>query len=249
MRERNYLCVFRADPDIDDDVVDLGQDPDFSPPVPTWGICRPQVRARWVSVGSHVVFVGYDPERDTYLLKGWFRVGEIITYPEALQRFPNRRNVIIRLESKGLSATENVAWKRRTVRCQVEDKYGSTIPEFLRIIRSGSRTYVQNPEDDHAADNWKCQRIFLCSEERLLDCIEAGRCIREEEFSSLKGYVVADPKDCQDVGPMRIEWSTVGPSSLLSRPLRTPLGQHNAMRLRDSDIEELRANVLQPAGG
>jgi len=59
MCERNYLCVFRADPDIDDDVVDLGQDPDLSPLVSTRGICRPQVRAKWVSVGSYVVFIGY----------------------------------------------------------------------------------------------------------------------------------------------------------------------------------------------
>ena len=59
MNARNYICVFRADPNVDDNVVDLGQDPDFSPPVPTWGICRPQVRAKWVSVGSYVVFIGY----------------------------------------------------------------------------------------------------------------------------------------------------------------------------------------------
>ena len=40
----HYLCVFRAAEGITDDVIDLGQDPDFRPPVASWGICRPNIR-------------------------------------------------------------------------------------------------------------------------------------------------------------------------------------------------------------
>lgn len=248
MSKHNYLCVFRANHEIGNDVADLGQDPDFSPPVPTWGICRPQVRCRWISVGSYVVFIGYYSETRTYLLKGWFRVGEIISYPEALERFPDRRNVIIRDKVNSPSKLANMAWKRDDIRCHVQAKYGDRIPEFLQTIQSDGCIYVKNPDDnDHALDNWKCQRIFLCSKNQLRGCIEHGRCIREGKFSALKGYVVAD--DWQDIGPSRIPWSEVVTSSLKSKPLRTPRGQHNVIRLQDSDVEELKANILQAAEG
>ena len=91
----NYVCVFYADPAVQDDVVDLGLDPDFSAPLPTWGICRPNLR-RAVRRGSRLVFLGYYPKDRSYLLKGWFEVDETIGYEEALERFPNRRNVIVR---------------------------------------------------------------------------------------------------------------------------------------------------------
>ena len=35
----HYLCVFRADENKNDDVLDLGQDPDFRPP--TWESAGP----------------------------------------------------------------------------------------------------------------------------------------------------------------------------------------------------------------
>ncbi len=79
---RNYLCVFRADPSIVDDVVDLGFDPDFRPPVATWGICRPPTRQH-VKVDSYVIFLGYYPNDRRYLVKGWLRVGKKISYLDA----------------------------------------------------------------------------------------------------------------------------------------------------------------------
>lgn len=40
----NYLCVFTADSNEDLDVIEVGNDPDFSKPMATWGICRPNIR-------------------------------------------------------------------------------------------------------------------------------------------------------------------------------------------------------------
>lgn len=62
----HYLCVFRAAEDITNDVIDIGQDPDFRPPA-TWGICRPNIR-RAVRPGNHTVFLGYFPSTGQYLL-------------------------------------------------------------------------------------------------------------------------------------------------------------------------------------
>lgn len=237
---RHYLCVFYGDPQINGDVVDIGLDPDFSAPAPTWGICRPAVRSRWLVKGSHVVFVAYyRPER--YLVKGWIRVGELLTYTKALDRFPSRRNVIIRTLDRISPPARPTLWKRKDIGVAIEAKYGNRPPTFLTTIRSGNRTFVQNPEDDHELDNWKCQRLFLDSSAQLRRCIEAGCCLRESHFPTLKGYVVADA--WADVGPLRIPWSQVSPPSLVGAPLRTPYHQHNERRLSDEDLEFIRYRV------
>jgi hypothetical protein len=44
----HYPCVFRAAEDVTDDVIDLGQDPDFRPPAATWEICRYLARERQI---------------------------------------------------------------------------------------------------------------------------------------------------------------------------------------------------------
>jgi hypothetical protein len=243
---RNYLCVFYADPKVGDDVVDLGRDPDFSPPVPTWGICRPAVRSKWVKQGSHVVFVGYYGA-NRYLVKGWIRVGEVLTYADALERFPSRRNVIIRPLEETEYAARTPSWKRKDIAVAVEAKFGNRPPAFLTTIHSGNRTFVQNPDDDHELDNWKCQRIFLDTTNQLLRCIDAGTCLRENRFSALKGYVVADA--WQDVGNARIPWCEVAPPSLLGSPLQTPYHQHNERRLRDDDLDVLRHRLASLSGG
>jgi hypothetical protein len=118
-------------------------------------------------------------------------------------------------------------------------------PEYLRSIRIGGTVYVQNPDDDHEVDNWKRRRIFLDTTRQLMNCIAAGSCLRKQEFPELKGYVVADAREWHDVGIARISWEAVCPPSMRARPLRTPLGQHNALSLAVADIEALAANVAK----
>jgi len=124
----NYLCVFRADQEVHDDVVDLGQDPDFRPPVPTWGVCRPPTR-RSVGVGSYIVFLGFYKQDQRYLVKGWMRVGEKINYLEALRRFGNRPNVIIR-EAPQTKSSAPMSWTRNHKDLQklTRDRYGTDRP-------------------------------------------------------------------------------------------------------------------------
>jgi len=236
---RHYLCVFYGDRRIVDDVVDLGNDPDFSPPSPTWGICRPHVRSRWVKPGSTVVFVGfYAP--DTYLFKGWMTVSQIISYPEALARFPTRQNVIIRRSDRSQPAAAKPNWYDRRARDAVEKRCGSREPPaFLREIHTPDGVLIQNPDDEHEVDNWKCRRMFLDNRKQLMKCIAAWQCLREAEFGSLSGYVVGG-EPWFDAGRRRIPWLAVQPPRLKGSRLRTPLGQHNAMILEQADIEAIR---------
>jgi hypothetical protein len=146
----HYLCVFRAAEDITDDVIDLGQDPDFRPPTATWGICRPNIR-RAVRPGSYVVFLGYFPATRQYLMKGWLRVAESISYLHALERFPDRPNVIIRDADAvaGLPAVPR-GWKREDLRDQAWQKTGTLTPGFLTTIDLAHRHLVQLPEPPRA---------------------------------------------------------------------------------------------------
>jgi len=230
----HYLCVFRAAEDITDDVIDLGHDPDFRPPAATWGICRPNIR-RAVRPGSYVVFLGYFPGTRRYLMKGWLQVAESISYLKALDRFPDRPNVIIRDAStvEGSPAVSR-GWKRENLRERARQQAGTEEPDFLTTINLAGRHLVQLPSDDHQIDNWKCQRMFLCRQSQLSACIAADACEREQQFSSLRGYIVASAQ-C-DLGPQLLEWQAVAPPSLAGRPLRTPRGQHNPIRLTGADL-------------
>jgi hypothetical protein len=98
---------------------------------------------------------------------------------------------------------------------------------------------VQLPSDDHQIDNWKCQRMFLCQRSQLSACIAAQACLREQQFPSLRGYIVADAQ-C-DLGADRLEWHALAPPSLAARALRTPRGQHNPIRLSDAELAALLA--------
>lgn len=237
MQSPNYMCVFRADQAIHDDVVDLGHDPDFRPPMPTWGICRPPTR-RSVREGSYIVFLGYYKEDQRYLIKGWMRVGEKISYLDALKRFGNRPNVIIR-EVPQTKSSAPVLWKRKDLQKKTRDLYGTDRPLFLTTIHVEDRAYVQFKEDLHEIDNWKCQRMFCCRKTRLASCIKAGVCQRESEFSDLAGYIVAAESEWQDVGPRLLDWPTVAPPHLRSKSLRTPLNQHNVLPLSDAEVMEI----------
>ncbi len=233
---RHYLCVFIRDAAVFHDVVDLTQDPDFSVP-PTWGICRPHVRARWVDVGSKVVFLGRDPAATSYVVKGIITVGEKISYRDALSRFPTRENVIVRA---GRPPTRpNVTWKRKKLTT-------SPTPDFLVRIGSGSNELHQNPTDQHEIDNWKCQRMFLCQERQLRSCLAAKVCQRDGVFDQLTGYIVA--ASWIDVGSRLLDWDAVRPKAWGQRKLRTPKGQHNALEISQSDIDELITKIAARIG-
>ncbi len=238
----NYLCVFRANPLVQDDVLDCGLDPDFRPPIPTWGICRPSTR-RSVVPGSYVVFLGYYAKDQSYLIKGWMRVGEKISYLGALERFGYQPNVIVREltshEARQPKSFAEVRWKRKPLQHETLRRNGTDSPQFLTTIVLKDRVYVQFDEDDHEIDNWKCQRMFLCQETQLKRCIKSGACLREPEFPHLTGYVVAAEGEWQDVGRLRLDWRAVAPPGLRDRSLRTPRSQHNALRLSDTEVIEL----------
>jgi hypothetical protein len=235
----HYLCVFRAAEDVTDDVVDTGQDPDFRPPVATWGICRPNIR-RSVRAGSHVVFVGYFPAARRYLVKGWLRVADSIGYLQALERFPDRPNVIIR-DADTVAGLPAVArnWKRADLRDEAFQRTGTLAPSFLTTIDVDGRRLVQLPCDDHEIDNWKCQRMYRCRRAQLSACIAAEACLWEQQFASLRGYIVADTH--RDIGKELLEWQVVAPPDLAERPVRTPYGQHNPIRLSDADLAAILA--------
>lgn len=232
MNPHSYLCVFTANPQVKDNVEDKSKDPDFSEPA-TWGICRPQVRVKWTTPGSHILFIGLLREQKKYYVKGWIRIGERISYIEALKKFPKRPNVIIR--PKGRGKPPEIKWKRQTIEKFIQKKYGAKIPQFLRSIKVGKQVFMQNPKDDHQVDNWKCQRMFLCSTKQLTKCSKKDKCLKEAKFSSLRGYVIADK--CHDVGHVRIPVEKLG---YKIKDLRTPRGQHNALLITPKRMKNIK---------
>ena len=241
----HYLCVFKADRHVTDNVIDLGLDPDFRPPMATWGICRPLTR-RSVRVGSVVVFLGYYPNGRHYLVKGWLQVTDKIDYLDALERFGDRPNVIVRRACYPDVPSVERTWKRTGIREEVVRRCGSETPAFMTTLHVNGLTLVQNPEDDHEVDNWKCQRILLCQTSQLERCVSSGMCLREDEFPAMRNYVVAREGHWHDVGRQLLEWSAVAPASLQPVPLRTPYGQHNARCLRPADAREIVETLEGP---
>lgn len=241
MSDKNYLCVFH----VDETGNDLGLDPDFTSPVPTWGICRPNIRntVDFGPNGSYLVFVAFEKTKKKYYLKGWFRVGRSLNYAEALGKFPNRKNVIIR-KSKYQPELfiEKSKWKRRDIKKLLLYNNKSIVPQYLCCIRlQDGRILIQNPEDDHEIDNWKCQRIFRCRKKQLAKCINEDKCEKEADFLTVQGYIVADEKEWKDVGRDNIPWESVAPMSFKDRCLATPKRQHNALLLTIDDVNEIIA--------
>jgi hypothetical protein len=233
----DYLCVFYADEATKDDVRDLGQDPDFSDP-PTWGICRPNVR-RAVQRGSYVLFIGYLRISKIYLVKGWLRVGQKISYLDALDRYPERLNVIVR-ESSGRPSRRRATWYRPKYQLEAERRFG-TDPAWLGKVRVGERILVQNPDDEHEIDNWKCNRIFMCRTRQFERCLHAGACQRELEFPDFRTYVVAD--QWHDAGRRLLRWDEVAPPRWRGEPLRTRYGQHNTRLLTRDEVRDIRETL------
>lgn len=246
---KNYLCVFIADTSNKNDVVDKMDDPCFSPPWPTWGVCRPNTRYA-VDIGSYIVFLGGYPQNE-YFVKGIIRVGGLLNYAEAVAQFPKRKNSLIRESQTVLNPMQTI--KRRKDSTEIKDEIEritnktGTIPSFLTTIKYNNKTYVQGPEDNHEIDNWKCRRIFNCQDKTLLKCLQLGGCKKEKQFSERRGYIVAD--FWHDVGKLRIPWSQVCPDSIRDTDLKTPYNQHNAIELDKNEVREIIDKLKQLSAG
>lgn len=237
-----YLITFIGNENNTECVTDITNDPDFSLPHPTWGICRPNVR-RWKSlVGSTLIFLGYFKEQNRYYIKGWFKVDSSITFLDALTRFPNRRNVIIRKSDFILN--NNESWKSKKIKKLIDEKYNGVAPSFLREIQFNGNKYVQNEMDDHEIDNWKCKRIFYCKGDQLHTCLENGNCVKENVFPDEKGYIVGS-SDYVDLGTKWIPWREICPQSYVGKDLKTPKKQHNVKGIALSDFNEIKSNVIK----
>jgi hypothetical protein len=95
----SYLVVYLARPELPGrHWWQPTNDPELRGGDMTWGICRPNVRGIRNIVGANLFFVACDPQRllsDRYHLTTYFHVGEAISHPAALQRYPGRPNVLI----------------------------------------------------------------------------------------------------------------------------------------------------------
>jgi hypothetical protein len=232
MSPRNYLCVFHA-AWISDELKDIGDDPCFDY-VPTWGICRPNVR-KSIKIGERLFFVGYVQTENKYYVKGWFEVGEKISYEDALSRFPGRANVIIsRLESE-----RDCKWRDRKLKRYFEAS-GRQNPDFLKVIVSQEGEFFQSPIDEHEIDNWKCRRIFHCRSKTFKSCVDLGRCqLNGTSLKLYSNYVVANPNCWAECGNLKIDFDELRAETGFSKPLRTPKGQHNVLSLYDVEINRM----------
>lgn len=165
LMNKSYLIVFHGDIDTlckEKKIIDISDDPCFDG-IPTWGICRPPTR-KTIDIGDKLFFIGYYKKIKKYFFKGWFEVGDKISYNEALKRFPNRKNVII---SKSVKQNLNINWRYKELESEFKNQYGDNIPDWLKQVKVKEGTFYQNNLDNHEIDNWKCRRIFHCSSKQF----------------------------------------------------------------------------------
>lgn len=230
MSKRNYLCVFHASW-IDGELKDISDDPCFDN-VPTWGICRPNNR-KSIVVGDRLLFVGYIKFESKYYVKGWFQVGEKISYDEALIKFENRNNVIISRKQ----TERNYRWRYSDLEKYFKNS-GRQNSDFLKVINSQEGIFFQNPADDHEIDNWKCRRIFHCQSSRFKNCVDLGKCqLDETSLKFYSNYIVANSEKWAEYGRLKIDFDEIRKAAEFYKPLRTPKGQHNVLKLTDAEMD------------
>lgn len=232
MAKKNYLCVFHANW-IDAELKDISDDPCFDP-VPTWGICRPPYR-KSIDVGDRLFFVGYVKSENKYYVKGWFEVGEKISYDQALVRFANRSNVII---SKTRNE-RNDKWRYSDLEKYFEKSSYKDL-EFLKVIKSQEGIFFQNPNDDHEIDNWKCRRIFHCRADKFKNCVDFGECqLNGISLRLYSNYIVANPEEWAEYSKIKCDFDEIRDMTGFYKQLRTPMGQHNVLKLTDLEINKM----------
>jgi hypothetical protein len=230
----NKLCVFKAQWE-GDKLIDVGNDPCFDH-LPTWGICRPNIRKSLI-IGSRVFFIGYVKDENKYFVKGWMEVGEKISYIEALNRFPNKENVIISKENNH----RELKWRYKELK-QFYTQLETKNTDFLAQINSKEGVFYQNPIDDHEIDNWKCRRIFHCDKRKFTGCASIGNCALDDisiELDKYKNYIVANPNKWGEYGKFRIEYEEIRDIAGINKNIKTPKGQHNALNLSDEGMDKI----------
>lgn len=242
----SYLIVFHANLDPNAGTADIGDDPCFDAP-PSWGICRPNYR-RSVPIGANLFFLGYVAPNQ-YFVKGWFQVGEKISYIEACDRFPNRRNVIISPlpNNQPLEAVirnrqkRDTGWRYPKKQAAFANSGLPRIPEFLFMAPSNNQVFIQNPADEHEIDNWKCNRIFHCSVAQFRQCMNDNVCLKERNIlqERYSNYIVAREDMWLDVGPLLLSWDRVENEFRFNLTIRTPRGQHNVRLLPGERVQAL----------
>ncbi|MBI5886152.1 MAG: hypothetical protein HZB85_06175 [Deltaproteobacteria bacterium] len=240
---KNYLLVFHV---IEDDNKDIGEDPNFEN-IPSWGICRPNIRraiAQAVDNGTKVnlFFIGYS-KPDKYFIKGWFEVGEKISHIKALERFPSRKNILLKAVPKKplyLKKIDDYEWRYKERKEYVGKKFGGEVPYFLfTCIDEKEKYYIQNPADTHQIDNWKCSRIFICDKRQFKKCVDSNFCQKNRQIERFENYIVANSEKWIDIGKLLIPWEDIACKLGIFKSLKTPKGQHNALTLSEKEAESL----------
>jgi len=224
---KKYLVTFIADETVKNGLRDVGDDPYFDN-LPTWGICRPNYR-KSISVGDILFFLGFLKVRNQYILKGWFEVGEKINYLKALERFPNRRNVIVSRETNNL---REIKWRYRDLK-RCFDCLKINDLSWLKEITFGDYKLYQNPIDQHEIDNWKCRRIFHCQSKQFINCMKHKTCKKKSEFPDKCNYVVANPQKWADVSNLKITLDDIREYTGFQKSIITPRNQHNVLKFDD----------------
>jgi hypothetical protein len=171
---RSWLLVYLADPDKPgEEWFDRGNDPEMRAWPMTWGICRTDTRID-ARIGDDLYFVAFGanrPPEERYYLTARFLVGEKISWPEAVDRFHGRPNVLIDSLPLGPSVPERVVeyiaahreelrWdgRRRVVLASLEDG-GAWLHEHAEdfVIEIDGRDFVHAYHDDHA--DWRSRRV------------------------------------------------------------------------------------------
>ena len=234
---RTYLIVFLGETRGDKIYDKGGDDPCFSHP-PTWGICRPNVR-NWLKVGDILFFLA--KIESYYILKGWFEVGEKIDYLEALNRYPERKNVIISKE-KNLRI---FFWGNKMMKKCYQRTHNNKCPNFLSELLTKKDTFYQNQLDTHPIDNWKCKRILNCNDQELAQCVQEDSCKKSEvdgvdiNDDKYKNYIVANPDRWDGVDYLRITIDDIKEATGFKKALITPCYQHNVQKLDEYKDELL----------
>jgi hypothetical protein len=221
----SYLIVFHGDGNKRNKMVDISDDPCFKYP-PTWGICRPPTR-KSVKIGDYLFFIAYYKICKQYFFKGYFKVGDKISYDTAIKKFKNRQNVIITTNKSNIP----INWRYIDLKKAYTTKYGLKIRKWLLVIKAKEGKFYQNQEDRHEIDNWKCRRVFHCNSKQFKDCIKEDKCLKDNfSLVSYSNYIVADKKEWANLEQFWIDLPTLIKKTGFNLQITTPKGQHNVLR-------------------
>lgn len=229
---KSYFIVFHGlgNPSTETYIKDISDDPCFDTP-PSWGICRPPTR-RSIDIGDFLFFCAYYKSTKEYFIKGYFKVGQKVSYDTALALYPSRLNVIISKTNNFSSRT--VQWRYSQLKKQYQKSKGHTIQNWLFEINSPQGTFYQNNMDIHEIDNWKCRRIYQCDKNQFVNCTLHNTCFKNcISLTNYSDYIVAEPDNWIDLGYNWIDFKTFKQKTGFPKNIVTPKGQHNVLRCDD----------------